>query len=95
MHFIWDPAKDAENRQRHGISFTEAMQVFDDSDAIEDYDLEHSVPGEDRWTTIGWCSGRCLLVRVTWTDREPEIIRIISARTADASEQRLYLRYRS
>jgi len=88
--FSWDPLKDIANQQRHGLRFSEVISVFDDPEAIDDYDAAHSHPSEDRWTTIGWCNGRCIVVRVTWTDRDPDVIRIISARFADVSETTLY-----
>ena len=30
LSFEWDPRKAAENRQKHGVSFEEAMSVFGD-----------------------------------------------------------------
>lgn len=91
MTHIWDSEKEDANRDRHGIDFSTAAQVFADPHAITDYDASHSRDGEDRWTTIGLVGGVLLLVRVTWTDRDgDDYIRIISARLANSKDRALY-----
>ena len=40
--FVWDEAKNRENKRKHGISFDEAQTVFLDENAIRYYDPEHS-----------------------------------------------------
>jgi len=30
MRFEWDPVKDLKSQQKHGVSFTEAREIFDD-----------------------------------------------------------------
>ena len=53
MRFEWDPAKDAANRNKHGVLFREAMEVFaNDADCLEIFDEEHS-DEEDRFIAIG------------------------------------------
>ena len=91
MSYVWDSEKEAINRERHGIDFATAAQVFADPNAITDYDATHSRDGEDRWITIGLVGGVLMLVRVTWTDRdEDNTIRIISARLAGPQDRALY-----
>jgi uncharacterized DUF497 family protein len=91
VRFTWDSDKEAGNRARHGVDFSTAAAVFSDPLAVTDYDDEHSLDGEDRWTTIGMVGGLLMLVRVTWTDREGEdIVRIISARLAGPSDRARY-----
>ncbi|MBD2235016.1 BrnT family toxin [Phormidium tenue] len=46
--FEWDPAKEAANLRKHGISFRQASSVFRDSQQLSVYDEEHSQQ-EDRW----------------------------------------------
>ena len=87
MNFEWDPEKDAANQQKHGISFQEASTVFGDSLAWTIADPDHSAE-EQRFLTIGYSSGQQLII-VAHTDRE-ERVRIISARSATASERRTY-----
>ncbi len=42
LHFEWDPKKAASNLRKHGVSFNEALQVFQDPLAIKLFDEEHS-----------------------------------------------------
>ena len=88
MEFEWDPNKDRGNREKHGISFEEAVTVFDDDLQITIPDPDHSI-GEYRYVTIGSTStGR--LVVVSHTEFEDDRIRIISARGATTHERRTY-----
>ena len=88
MDFAWDESKDASNRVKHGISFDEATEVFaDDVHAIEIYDAAHSET-EERFITIGPI--RRGLVLVVRTEREDEIVRIISARWASRMKAQRY-----
>ena len=53
MEIKWDPTKNAANLAKHGLSFTEAAQLFrSDVDYLEIYDDEHSRE-EDRFIAIG------------------------------------------
>jgi uncharacterized DUF497 family protein len=85
MNFVWDPDKDKKNQKVHGISFSAAKFVFNDVERWERYDSAHSVK-EDRWQTIGLVDK---VLFVVYTEQK-EAIRIISARMADESEQRVY-----
>ncbi len=40
--FEWDPAKDAANQLKHGVSFTEAQSAFLDSSRVIAKDVTHS-----------------------------------------------------
>ena len=89
MTFDWDPAKDASNRVKHGVSFETAQLVFDDPHAISR--MDRVVEGEERWQTIGMAAGGVLLVvhgLLIWSDEE--FARIISARPATSRERRSY-----
>lgn len=87
MELEWDAAKAILNLQKHGISFEDAERVFYDPGRIETYDGREDY-GEDRWATIGlvWSA----VLYVVYTVRNEETIRLISARKANASEQRQY-----
>lgn len=50
--FDWDPVKERQNLQKHGVSFERAARVFLDPFAISIFDEPHS-ENEDRWVTIG------------------------------------------
>jgi len=88
--FEWDEAKDRLNRKRHGVSFDEILEIFDDPAFLEGYDWEHS-ESEDRYYGIG-CFNNVLCIIVFYTLRERRI-RIISARQVDSEEQEKYNDY--
>jgi uncharacterized protein len=85
--FTWSIAKARANRQKHGISFEEALTVFADRLARIHDDPKHSEE-ERREIIIGHSSaGRLLLVSFTERDR---VIRLISARKATRGEHEDY-----
>jgi uncharacterized DUF497 family protein len=83
----WDPAKDRKNMRNHGVSFEEAVTVFEDPMMATIDDPDHSVT-ERRMVTMGYSSQGRLLV-VVHTDRGDKI-RLISARRPTRSERRFY-----
>ncbi len=87
----WDQAKNAANQKKHGIPFEEARQLFDAGGTyLELFDDVHS-EAEDRFIAIGPIErGIVLLV---WTERDDDVIRIISARRATERERTLYHLY--
>ena len=88
MDFEWDDAKDLSNQRKHGLSFSEARQLFESGDEyLEIFDPEHS-ESEDRFIAIDPIDRG--LVVVVYTQREEEISRIIGARLANKREQALY-----
>ena len=84
----WDPAKGTRNLRHHGVSFEEAETVFSDDFAILMPDPDHSGQ-EDRFLLLGCSAGFRILV-VVHCYREPNVIRIISARKATPSERAQY-----
>ncbi len=88
MTFEWDPVKDVSNRAKHGISFSEAEDLFTGhADYLEIYDAAHS-EDEERFWAVGPI--RRGIIVVVFTERAEDVVRIISARFATSSEQRLY-----
>ena len=88
MEVTWDEAKNLANRKRHGVSFEDASKLFTSgADYLELFDGAHS-DLEERFIAIGPIElGVVLLV---WTERDEDVVRIISARSATAHEQALY-----
>jgi uncharacterized protein len=85
MRFEWDPAKDETNRAKHGLSFEEATGLFkSDVDYLEIYDEEHS-DREDRFIAIGPI--RRGVIVVAYTERDDDVLRILSARMATKKER--------
>lgn len=85
--FEWDPRKAEANLKKHGITFEEAITVFDDPLASIEDDLAHSLT-ECRQLAFGESMLENMLV-VVFTERW-EQTRIISARKANQKERREY-----
>ena len=91
MKFEWDSAKDQANLEKHGLSFSEAKELFESGDDyLEIFDDAHS-DDEERFITIGKI--RRGLVVVIWTERTEDTIRIISTRWATKREKELFNEY--
>ena len=73
--FDWDTNKDAENQQKHGVSFSRAQYAFADPQRVIARDINHSQT-EDRFYCFGEVDGGVLTVRFTY---RTSIIRIIGA----------------
>ena len=87
MRFEWASEKAAENLRKHRVSFDEAASAFFDPLSMTVPDPDHSVR-ERRFITMGASSGGRLLI-VAHTERG-STLRIISARSASASERKRY-----
>ncbi len=85
MRFEWDPAKDEANRKKHGLSLEEAAGLFKSGNHyLEIYDEEHS-DKEDRYIAVGRIK-RGMIV-VAYTERDDDVLRLLSARLATKSER--------
>ena|SRR5579862_8953511 len=94
MRFEWDDAKEAINIRLHGIDFTLAAQAARDPHRSELFDVDHS-DDEDRWIIIGMGGTIPVILRVTVSEvDDSEVIRIISARKANAAQRALYFKQR-
>lgn len=89
IRFEWDSKKAQLNLQKHRVSFEDARTVFSDERALLIDDPDHS-EGEDRFVLLGLSQSLRLLVVVHCYRAEGHVIRIISARKADAEEQSIY-----
>ena len=85
--FEWDPAKNAANLKKHGISFEEAATIFD-GPVLSGRDDSLDEPREKSFGLIGGLVVACVI----HTDRDDRI-RIISARKATAHERKLFDAY--
>jgi len=69
------------------VSLADSEAVFNDERALTLQDEDHD---EQRWVTMGLdAKGRLLVVAYTY--RDPNFVRIISARAATRNERRQYL----
>jgi uncharacterized protein len=82
----FDPAKNAANIAKHGVSLAEGDGVLMDPLAITIED--DSAEGEERFVTIGTNSLGTVMV-VVWTARD-DGERLISVRRAEPKERRQY-----
>ena len=86
MQFEWDEVKNRSNIRKHGIDFTDAVDIFNHplltaADCREDF-------GEDRWIALGWM--KLTVAVVVYVERSGDTIRIISARKATRPEVKRY-----
>jgi uncharacterized DUF497 family protein len=90
VRFEWDDAKAESNLKKHGVNFLAATRVFEDPYFIMEQDRE--VDDEERWKTVGKAGDVTLLVVAhTVADEEEDLVyRIISVRTANVHERRIY-----
>jgi uncharacterized protein len=76
VNFEWDPLKDRENQQKHGVSFAEAVRAWLDPQRVTRSDRSHSSRPRARFLLLGQVSGGVLTFRFT---RRGETVRIIGA----------------
>lgn len=87
----WDTTKDLANQRKHDVSFGEAAELLESGrEHLEIFDADHS-DTEDRFISIGVV--RRGVVLVVWTERDEDVIRIISARWATNREEQMYQEY--
>ncbi len=73
--FEWDPTKDQENQEKHGVAFAVAQFAFADPRRVIAEDLSHSF-SEKRYYCFGQVGGGILTVRFTYREG---VIRIFGA----------------
>jgi uncharacterized DUF497 family protein len=91
IRFEWDPVKARTNQRKYGVTFEDAMHVFEDPYALFEQDRTGEA-GELRWQALGLAGGVVLLL-VAHTVREEgkdEVVRPISARRATRKERNRY-----
>jgi uncharacterized DUF497 family protein len=89
LRFEWDERKAAANAKKHGVSFDEAKSVFVDENAKLIDDPDHSEE-EERFVLLGLSSALRMLLVCHCYRSEGNVIRIISARKANANESKSY-----
>jgi len=87
VEFEWDVIKAHQNLEKHGVSFEEGTDVFDDDLSLTVPDPDHST-NENRFLIFGLSKQQNHLV-VSFTDRDDRI-RIISARRMSRREIQAY-----
>jgi hypothetical protein len=91
IRFEWDPVNARANQRKHGISFDDAIHIFDDPYAL--FEQDHaSRAGEQRWQALGLAAGVVVILAIHTVreDDQDEVIRLISARRATRKERNRY-----
>lgn len=85
MRLTFDPAKDASNQKKHGVSLARFAEMEFER-ALSARDDAHS-DDEERWIFIGPIDGRLMVGVVTYREEDT---RVISLRPASRSERSSY-----
>ena len=84
ISFEFDRAKSKANKEKHGIDFDEAQELWEDNKRIE---IFADSRGEPRFAVIGLINDKIWIAFITYRH---ENIRIISVRHARKKEVDLY-----
>jgi uncharacterized DUF497 family protein len=84
MEFEFDSKKSQSNKKKHGIDFSQAQALWDDSDLIE---IPARTSDEPRFLVMGKISGEHWSAVITY---RREKIRIISVRRSRKEEIDIY-----
>ena len=84
MIFEFDINKSETNKEKHGIDFTDAQELWSDPDMIE---IPLKTSDEPRFLIIGRISGKHWSGIITYRD---DNIRIISVRRSGKEEVKIY-----
>lgn len=84
MDFEFDPNKSAANKQKHGIDFVEAQDLWTDVDRVE---IPARTADEPRAVVIGMIRGKHWSAVITHRGKN---IRIISVRRSRGEEIAIY-----
>ncbi len=87
IEFEYDQNKSLSNKQKHGIDFKKAQELFVGDVAVID---AKNVDTEARFAAIGKIDTKFYTIIYTYRDKA---IRIISARRSRKNEEKLYEEY--
>jgi len=84
--FEWDGKKSKQNEKKHGVSFQDALEIWQAIHLTAD-DIARSKDGESRNATIGYIQGK--LYTAIWAKRGSKL-RIISVRRSRDGEKEIF-----
>lgn len=87
MRFTFDPAKDAANVAKHGLSLADAPLVFHAPDKLT---LQSTRKSEDRLMDVAMVELAGVVLVLVYLLRELNEVRAISLRRASKQERKLY-----
>lgn len=82
----FDPAEDAANREKHGVSLAFGDRIFEDDDHLIIPSIRE-IDGEERFKVIGIVDGKPFTGVFV---RRGDLPRFISVRRSNAGEERAY-----
>jgi len=86
MRFEFDGSKSRDVKRKHGVSLTEAQEIFDQVYLV---DQENDDP--EQFRAIGWCRGRlCSVIFEIRHDAEGEYYHLVTAWKATKEEEQSY-----
>ena len=86
MRFEFDRAKSRQVKRQHGVSLTEAQEIFD-----QVYLVDHKQDDPEQYRAIGWCRGSLhSVIFETRHDSEGEYLHLITAWKATKEEENSY-----
>ncbi|MBI5409227.1 MAG: BrnT family toxin [Nitrospirae bacterium] len=97
MRFEWDKKKEKKNIKKHGVSFKEAVEIFDDAFLESKLDKRFDY-FEERWISVGSTKdGKALIAAHLYlmTESGEDVIRILSARETTKKERKDHEKKRS
>jgi uncharacterized DUF497 family protein len=86
MDIEFDPAKDAANRDRHGVPLAFGVSLFDDPAHLVLSSLRE-IDGEERFKVVGSVDGRLWTAIYVWRGA---VCRFVSVRKSNGKEAREY-----
>jgi uncharacterized DUF497 family protein len=87
-NFKWDESKRNVNIRKHGIDFSDVVNIFYDDETIIIEDPKQY--NERRYIALG-LDIKCRTVLVVHVYREIDVIRVISARKANKKERKQFV----
>lgn len=87
MKLTFDPAKDAANIVKHGLSLADALLVFDAPNKLT---LQSQRGDEARLMDIAMVEVAGVVLVLVYVMRQPDEVRAISLRRASKQERTLY-----
>jgi uncharacterized protein len=88
LRIEWDHSKSDANEAKHGLRFEDAAKLLaSETGFLGIYDEYHS-DDEDRFIAIGPVGDN--LIVVVYSERDDDVLRVISARPANTTERGMY-----
>ena len=87
MRITFDAKKNAANIAKHGLSFADALLVFNAADKLT---LQSPRGGESRLIDLALVELAGVVLVLVYVLREPHEVRVISLRRASKQERSLY-----